>query len=69
MVFKKCSIERRADFAVQNDSIILINVYIYIFGNILFGWNRGYLIFLIIVKDFLKISFHIFWGDKRKRSV
>lgn len=44
-------------------------VYIYIFGNILFGWNRGYLIFLIIVKDFLKISFHIFWGDKRKRLV
>lgn len=42
---------------------------LYIFGNILFGWNRGYLIFLIIVKDFLKISFHIFWGDKRKRSV
>lgn len=42
---------------------------LYIFGNILFGWNRGYLIFLIIVKDFLKISFHIFLGDKRKRSV
>lgn len=41
MVFKKCSIERRADFAVQNDSIILINVYIYFWKY--FIWMKSWL--------------------------